>query len=184
MSTFTAEEQVQKAWAAGTYMKLQELNVGPRNTALKKYFGPKSALSHDMKVALVDRAFREREAMNWGLMNLEGIRLTRIVSWMGSKLTPKMVTDYLLKNKHFNTGVLEVATGYKHPTVSLSRESRETIVLHANKEFFTEELFTRLFEQADELVISQTVVADKAKEFYGMAPETPVSWVRKMLGID
>lgn len=184
-TTYTDEEQRRKAWAAELYRDLQAMKSAPRNSALKKYLGPKSELGHEWKVSLVSRAFREREAMNWGLEHLEGVMLSRIVSWMGDELTPQMVTKYLIKNENLNTDVLKLIVGSRTTIAAgASKETREATIIGVDKKFFTEEVFIDLFRQVDSEFMREEVVANKAKEVYNMPLETPDSWVRKTLGIE
>jgi hypothetical protein len=194
-TAYTKEEQERKVWAANLYRDLQAMKYAPRNAALKRYFGAKSELSYEWKVSLVSRAFREREALNWGLENLEGVLLTRIIGWMSDKITPKMVTSHLIKNKNFNAEVLEWTLGIETDESSngvkksrdilfVNKNAREETITSADYKLFTDELLLLLFEQAEKGLTTESVVANKAKEFYGIPQEMPVSWVRKTLGIE
>lgn len=194
-TAYTEEEQERKIWVADLYRDLQAMKSAPRNAALKRYFGPKSELNHEWKVSLVSRAFREREALNWGLENLEGVLLTRIIGWMSDKITPNMVTSHLVKNKNFNTEVLEWTLGIETDKSSngvkknrdilfVNKNAREETITSADYKLFTDELLLLLFEQAEKGLTTESVVANKAKELYGIPQEMPVSWVRKTLGIE
>lgn len=179
------EAQQRKAWAAETYRGLQAMKYAARNSALKKHLGPKSELSYEWKVALVSRAFHERAALLWGLENLEGVMLKRIVGWMGFKLTPQMVTKHLIKNKNFDAEVLGVIIRSRiNPHSGVSEETCEATITSIDDKFFTPEVLIDLFSMVDNGFVQEEVVANKAKEIYDMPQETPNSWVRKTLGIE